>query len=49
MGRKFRGLTTLNMFVDTLIRGFNIKYNTTNVNNYFVGILKLWIVLRNYQ
>jgi len=46
-GMLFRGFTTLDMFVDTLIRGFQIIFNTsfTKVNDYFVGILILWIAL----
>jgi len=43
---KFRGLTKLDMFVDTWIYGLQIKHNITKVNNYFVGILNSWIALQ---
>jgi len=45
MGMKFRGLTTLDMFVDTWFRGFQIIYNITKVNKYFCVTLNSWIVL----
>ena len=37
MGMKFCGLTTLDMFVDTWICGFQIICNITKVKKYFVG------------
>jgi len=37
---KFCGLTTMDMFVDTWMCGFQVILNTTGVNIYFVGILK---------
>jgi len=43
VGTKFRGLTTLDMIVDTWIRGFQIICNSFEVNKYFVGILNSWI------
>jgi len=45
MDTKFHGLTTMNMFVDSWILGFQIIRNITKVNNYNVGILNLWITL----
>jgi len=47
VGTKFRGLMTLDMFMDTGISGFQIIWNITNlkVTEYFVGILSLWITL----
>jgi len=44
---KFRGLMTMDMFVDIGICGFQITciFNITKVNKYFVGILNSWIVL----
>ena len=45
MGRKLRCLTTMDMFMDTLICGFLIICNITKVNKYFVGILKSKIAL----
>jgi len=45
MGLKFCGLTTLDMFVDTSIPGFQIICNITKVKNYFVGILNSWLAL----
>ena len=41
----FCGLTTMDMFVDTWMCGFQVILNTTGVNIYFVGILNSWIVL----
>jgi len=41
IGTQFRGWTTLNMFVDTRVSGFQIICNITNVNKYFVRILSL--------
>jgi len=35
----------VDMFVDTWIRGFQLKSNITKVNKYFVGILNSWIAL----
>jgi len=35
----------MDMFLDTGICGFQIIHNITKVNNYFVGILNLWIAL----
>jgi len=45
IGTKFRGLTTMDMFVDTWIRGFQITgiRNITKVNNFFIRILNSWI------
>ena len=43
VGIQFRGLTTLDMFVNTWIREFQIICNITKVKNYFVGILNSWI------
>jgi len=40
---KFRGLTTMDMFVDTLICGLQIIGDITKVNTYFVRIFNLWI------
>ena len=48
VGTKFRGLTTMDMFMDTWIHGFQIKLNITKVNKYVVGILDKWIVLPTY-
>jgi len=45
MGRKLCGLMTMDMFMDTLICGFQITCNKTKVNKYFVGILKSKIAL----
>ena len=46
VGTNFCGLTTMDMFVDALICGFQIIPNSTKkVNKYFVGILNLWIAL----
>ena len=45
MVSKFRGFMMMDMFMDTLICGFQIKRNITHVNKYFGGILNLWIVL----
>ena len=39
MGTTFRGLTTMDMFVYTWIRGFQIIVNIIKVNKSFVGIL----------
>jgi len=41
VGMIFRGLTTLNMFADTLIRVFKFICNITKVSKYFVVILNL--------
>ena len=41
VGTKFRGLTTLDMFADTLIRVFKFICNITKVSKYFVVILNL--------
>jgi len=41
MGKKLCGLTTMDMFVDTLICGFQIIRNITKVNKYSVEILNL--------
>ena len=46
VGMKFRGLTRLDMFVDTWIHGLQIEHNITKVNNYFVEILNSWIALQ---
>ena len=35
----------VDMFMDTLICGFQIIFNITKVNEYFVGILNSWIAL----
>ena len=47
MGTKLRGYMTLDLFMDTWICGFQIIYNSTNlnVNKYFIGILNSWIAL----
>jgi len=45
MGRKLCGLMTMDMFMDTLICGFQIICNITKVIKYFVGILKSKIAL----
>ena len=45
MGTKFRGFTMVDMLVDTLICGFQVIHNITNVNEYFVRILYSWIAL----
>jgi len=45
MGTKFRGLMTMDMFVDTLICWFKMIHNITKENKYFIGILNLWIAL----
>ena len=45
MGTKFCGLTTIDMFMDTLIRKFQIIHNITKVNKYFVVILNSWSAL----
>ena len=47
MGTSFHDLTTLDMFVDTWIRGFHIICNITKINEYmyFIAILNLWIAL----
>jgi len=41
----FPGLTTTDMLVDTWICRFQIMFNITKVNKYFVGILNSWIAL----
>ena len=38
MGTKFRGLTSIDMFVDTWIRGFQIIHNSARAKKYFIGI-----------
>jgi len=45
MCTKFRGWTTLDMFVDTWIRGFKIIGHITKVNKYFIEIFNLLIAL----
>ena len=45
MCTKFRGLMTMDMFVDTGIHVFQIIPNITKVNKYFVGILNSWVPL----
>ena len=45
VGTKFHGLTTIDMFVDTWICGFQIIHKNTKLNKYFNRILKSWIVL----
>ena len=45
VGTKYCGLTTLGMFMDTLIRGFQIICNIINMNKYFDRILNSGIVL----
>jgi len=45
MGTKIQGLTMIDMFLDTLICGFQIILNTSKVNKYFVSFLNLWIAL----
>ena len=45
IGMKFHGLSTLNMFVNTWICGFQIICNITQVYKFFVGILNSWIAL----
>jgi len=45
MGTKFHGLTTMDMFMYTWICGFQILFNITKVNKYFVEILSSWIAL----
>jgi len=45
MGTKFRGLTTMDMFMDTWICRFQIILNITKVDKYFVGIFNLCIFL----
>ena len=45
MSTKFQGLTTKDMFVYTWIRGFQSIWNITTVNEVYVVILNLWIVL----
>ena len=53
MGTKFRGLMTLDMFVDTWIQGFQIICNIIKVKKYLVVILNSLIALptntRNYM
>ena len=39
VGTKFRGLTMMDMFVDTWVCGFQIIRNITKVKKYFIGIL----------
>ena len=36
---------TLDVFMDTWIRGFQIICNFTEANNFFVGFLNSWIAL----
>ena len=36
---KFCGLTTMDMYMDTWIHGFQIIWNIANVNNYFIALL----------
>jgi len=43
MGMKFRGLMTMDMLMDTWIRGFQIIFDITKVNKYLVEILNSWI------
>ena len=45
VGIKFYSLTLLNMFMDTLILGFQIILNITKENKYFLAILNFLIVL----
>ena len=37
-GTNYRGFTTLDLFLDTLIRGFRIICSITKVNNDLVGL-----------
>jgi len=45
MATLFRELTMMDIFVDTWNGGFQIVFNITKVNKYFVGISNLWISL----
>jgi len=45
MGMKLNGFLTLDMFMDTWIHGFLIKFIYSKVNEYFIGILNSWISL----
>ena len=45
VGTHFHCLTTIDMFVDTWIRGFQIICNISKAINYFVEILNVWIAL----
>jgi len=45
VGTKFRGLTTLDTFVDCWISGFQTICNITKANKCSVGILNLWIAI----
>jgi len=40
VGTSFQWLTTRDMFVDILSHGFQVIFNITKVNKYFIGILK---------
>ena len=49
VGTKFRGLTTMDMFVSTFIYGFGIIQYKTKMNKSFVGTLNSWNTKINVQ